>query len=202
MPYKDKKKQKQAQVEHYIRNKNKFQERRRIRKASYREEVRKYLSENPCTKCNEADPRKLSFHHREPDKKSFGIAASVSLRNLLELKEEIKKCDVLCGNCHRIYHFEEIVKTGVTRSSVRRAKIRVWFNDFLKSCSCVECGEDDYRVIDFHHRDRRTKEFEISKGLALIYNQEKIEKELIKCDPLCVNCHLVTHYEDREVIAE
>lgn len=51
-------------------------------------------------KCNAA----LEFHHKDPEKKDFGIA-SQKTRSLNEkVKLELDKCDLLCSNCHREEH--------------------------------------------------------------------------------------------------
>lgn len=46
----------------------------------------------------------LQFHHLEPSKKQFGIAASGVTKSLEEQKKEIKKCILLCANCHAEEH--------------------------------------------------------------------------------------------------
>lgn len=55
--------------------------------------------------CGESDVRCLDFHHRNPKVKSFCIAIGVKRGFSLErIKKEIKKCDVICSNCHRKFH--------------------------------------------------------------------------------------------------
>jgi 5-methylcytosine-specific restriction endonuclease McrA len=49
----------------------------------------------------------LQFHHKDPTKKKFGIAASGVTRSLEEQKEEISKCILLCANCHAEEHDEQ-----------------------------------------------------------------------------------------------
>lgn len=61
-----------------------------------------YLKENPCVDCDESDPIVLEFDHREGEKKIKDISRMVNQSFSLEkIKEEIKKCDVRCANCHR-----------------------------------------------------------------------------------------------------
>lgn len=44
----------------------------------------------------------LEFHHKDPSKKDFGISDdSIKLK---EAVEEIKKCILICSNCHRELH--------------------------------------------------------------------------------------------------
>ena len=46
-------------------------------------------------KCIEA----LQFHHVNPEEKDFEISSNHT-ENIEEMKEEIKKCVLVCGNCH------------------------------------------------------------------------------------------------------
>lgn len=42
----------------------------------------------------------LSFHHREKSGKEQTIGFLIRDRKLEEAREEAKKCDLLCSNCH------------------------------------------------------------------------------------------------------
>jgi hypothetical protein len=74
--------------------------------------IRAWLVENKksfhCNRCLIADHRVLVFHHKDPSKKEFeiGIRASGGMSKERILKE-IKKCEVLCANCHQIDHYTE-----------------------------------------------------------------------------------------------
>jgi hypothetical protein len=47
----------------------------------------------------------LSFHHRDPNKKSFELdARTMCAKKREELLEELDKCDLLCMNCHQELH--------------------------------------------------------------------------------------------------
>jgi len=47
----------------------------------------------------------LDFHHINPNEKEFGLgAARGSIVNWKKLVEEVKKCALLCANCHREIH--------------------------------------------------------------------------------------------------
>ena len=61
-----------------------------------------------CIRCGEAHPAVLDFHHRNPIEKDFQIGYMVQSQRARDLVlAEIAKCDVLCANCHRKYHWEE-----------------------------------------------------------------------------------------------
>ena len=65
-----------------------------------------YKSQFMCLHCGESRPECLDFHHMEKSKKEFHVAAIRirSKRTKAQVLEEIKKCVVLCANCHRIEH--------------------------------------------------------------------------------------------------
>lgn len=61
-----------------------------------------YLSGRSCIVCTESDILVLEFDHRNPADKKIDIAVAVGRGWKWEtLLEEINKCDVLCGNCHK-----------------------------------------------------------------------------------------------------
>lgn len=47
----------------------------------------------------------LEFHHTDPTKKDFSIAATGSTRAWKKIEIELKKCKLLCSNCHREQHY-------------------------------------------------------------------------------------------------
>ncbi len=51
------------------------------------------------SKCSDV----LEFHHLDPTKKDFSISG-YKIKNKMKIFAEIKKCVMLCANCHREYH--------------------------------------------------------------------------------------------------
>ena len=52
-----------------------------------------------CVDCGNKDPRVLDFDHLGEKKNNI---SSMKMSSLGKIKEEIKKCEVRCSNCHRI----------------------------------------------------------------------------------------------------
>jgi hypothetical protein len=72
------------------------------RKRNY---IIEYKRTHPCSRCGEKDIRCLSFHHRVPKNKRFAVDSSAARRySLHSIIAAIKKCDVLCLNCHAKVH--------------------------------------------------------------------------------------------------
>ncbi len=89
-------------------------------------------------------------------------------------------------------HYQENKDRVIQRSKLRNTKIRndirKWIWTYLSTSVCIECGESDPVLLDFHHRDRTTKEFNIGST----QNRRtlgQIQAEVAKCDVLCVVCH-------------
>lgn len=48
--------------------------------------------------------RALSFHHVDPKKKEFELSAKGLTRSWEKIQNEIKKCVLVCANCHMEIH--------------------------------------------------------------------------------------------------
>lgn len=73
--------------------------------SGYRKYIREIKSNNKCVDCQSFYPYEcMTFDHvPERGKKLFNIAHALKKNTSLEqLNEEIKKCDLLCFNCHNL----------------------------------------------------------------------------------------------------
>lgn len=67
-----------------------------------REYIRRIKRRYGCTECGyKGPPEAMHFDHLDRDQKLYKVshAASLSRKNL---KEEVRKCVLLCANCHSI----------------------------------------------------------------------------------------------------
>jgi hypothetical protein len=61
--------------------------------------------ESGCVVCNESEPCCLDFHHLDPNNKKENVSQMIRRKpNVIKFMEEIKKCIVMCSNCHRKLH--------------------------------------------------------------------------------------------------
>jgi hypothetical protein len=59
-----------------------------------------YLREHPCVDCGQNDPLVLDFDHLYD--KTYNVSYMSAFGYSIEsMKEEIKKCEIRCCNCHR-----------------------------------------------------------------------------------------------------
>jgi hypothetical protein len=54
-----------------------------------------------CILCHENDPSCLDYHHLQPKKKKFSIGSIPSTIPTQAIQIEMRKCVVVCANCHR-----------------------------------------------------------------------------------------------------
>lgn len=94
----------------YRRNKckNCYKETKKKLEKKYRQWLIDYKKKNKCSKCEITDYRVLEFHHLDSKNKEFNIENVFNKRcGLDRIKKEIKKCIIVCGNCHKIIHYKE-----------------------------------------------------------------------------------------------
>jgi len=109
MPYKDliqrKEYNKKYQKEYYKKN----IVREKLHKKRYKQNNFKwylnYKRKLFCEQCGETESCCLEFHHIDPDKKENDIGNMAFNGNSIKtMLAEIKKCKVLCSNCHKKLH--------------------------------------------------------------------------------------------------
>lgn len=119
-------------------NKEHFFERQRRARRNKAEVIQKIKEESPCQDCGRRYPYYvMDFDHKPGVQKFASVSTMVSLRYSMEaIMEEIKKCDLVCANCHRIRtHKQEYVgpikKKPPSRNKTReKLRIRSNTNEF------------------------------------------------------------------------
>ena len=144
-----------------------------------------YLS-GKCSKCGEDNIFTLSFHHKNPNEKECRVGEILSLR-WSRIETEIKKCVLLCENCHREEHF---INTGDKKGQDNKKVLL----DYKNIYECSKCGYDKCTsALEFHHNtdDKSFILASIHLRLKNVYDlEEYIKEELDKCEILCSNCHI------------
>ena len=111
MPYKDvsvrKSKHKEYSRNHYLANQEETKQRTKEAKAKLKEEWYAFKSTLKCAHCGFNHVAAMDFHHEDPKTKLGNVHEFISNGQFAKAYEEIKKCIVLCANCHRIHHHKE-----------------------------------------------------------------------------------------------
>ncbi len=97
---------------HYAKYGDAYRLRARVRKANTKrdrqDKMAEYMVGKGCEHCGIDDIRVLDFDHLDPKLKSFSIARAINESYSWDkILEEIKKCRILCANCHRIRTAEQ-----------------------------------------------------------------------------------------------
>ncbi len=87
---------------HYEQNPEYSGEKARTRSDRLKETIR-LMKGKPCMDCGGSfNSWQMDFDHRDPNEKECHISRMAALGVSLErLEEEVKKCDLVCANCHR-----------------------------------------------------------------------------------------------------
>ena len=89
--------------EHYKRNRQRYIDNARRRDQRVLQErtlfMVQYLKEHPCVDCGERDVVVLDFDHI--GEKKFALSSELKSRPWTSVLAEMKKCEVVCANCHR-----------------------------------------------------------------------------------------------------
>ena len=112
MPYKDpavrNAKQKAYSAAHYQKTKEETKQRTKKKRSALRKEWKAFKATLYCTKCGFNHHAALDFHHKDPSTKTDSVNALVSNGRYALAMKEVEKCVVLCANCHRIHHHDEL----------------------------------------------------------------------------------------------
>lgn len=129
------------------------------------------MEQKQCSKCKENKNRD-EFHKTKVSKDGLNIWC----------KE--------CQKNHKKEHYKSYKENYLSNNYQRRK----WFYDLKKSLKCNRCGFSHPAALDFHHKDKDQKLFNISKqyhGNPKL--KDEILNEISKCEVLCANCHRIEH---------
>lgn len=85
--------------------------------------------------CGESHIAALDFHHLDPSQKEFSVAILLRINDWSKIESELKKCKLVCSNCHRKSHFDanlyeqyrvEIEQRADGIVPLREIKLRRW----------------------------------------------------------------------------
>jgi hypothetical protein len=112
MTYKDPQKRKEYQKnyvkQHYLDNKEIYKQRAKESNKRYVQWFKEIKNSLVCTKCGENRPACIEFHHPEHSKKETTVATMIRKQwSRKRVLEEIAKCEILCSNCHKDFHWSQ-----------------------------------------------------------------------------------------------
>lgn len=82
----------------------------------------------------------------------------------------------------------------IERVTRRQQAALAWLRE-LRQVPCMDCGGVfPPHVMDFDHRDPKTKAFNIMSARAMLKSRDVLLAEIEKCDIVCANCHRIRTY--------
>lgn len=144
-----------------------------------------------CVQCGNQDIFVLEFHHSDGNKET-GISNLIRKgggcgNDLKSLKSEVKKCQLLCRNCHQ----------GLHHPNPKNKQHKKRLMEINGSNKCTTCGyNENTACIEFHHPNPEDKKFEIgtiSDPRRTLKKLNDYKIEIKKCKILCSNCHQKFH---------
>ena len=103
-----------------------------------------------------------------------------------------------CKSCQAKYrkeHYEKNKKRYKDKSKRNREEYKRQYYEWLKTKSCVDCGNNDMRVLEQDHLC--DKNFDISSKIGSM-TLNSLMNELEKCETVCANCHRIRTIERGE----
>jgi len=92
-----------------------------------------------------------------------------------------------------VEHYRKYGDQYRERAKIRRTAVRQDLQkklmNYLRDKFCVECHEDDIRVLEFDHINPSAKKFGIARAITYGKKWDDILEEINKCQILCANCH-------------
>jgi len=95
--------------------KNKIKEQRYKNRGLLKDYINDLKQNSKCSKCGDERWYVLDFHHLNDDAKIENISKLVNMGASKKIQEELKKCVILCSNCHRELHHLEREKGSVAQ---------------------------------------------------------------------------------------
>lgn len=111
MPYTDIAKRRECHKRYYLRNKALYKQKNERRRKDLIDFVIS-LKQKPCMDCGAQYPHYvMDFDHRDRKTKLATINSMINFHSYSKEKilDEIKKCDLVCANCHRIRTYCRVV---------------------------------------------------------------------------------------------
>ena len=139
-----------------------------------------------CVNCGNDNLFLLTFHHPNDDKEH--TVSTLMCHRWSVIEKEISKCELLCGNCHIMHHFNN--------GRISREK-KILFQK-MGFDRCSKCGyTNEFLVALCLHHYKGEKNFALrdyfkNKGLVPVI---ELMEEIDKCKVLCENCHRMEHID-------
>ena len=129
-----------------------------------------------CTRCGQERDAEHDFNWKYKDR---GIRHT-----------RCKYCQSQISKQHYENNKQAYVARARASGSIVIAENRKKLIEYLAWHPCIDCGQNDVRVLDFDHV-RGKKSEHIARLAGVGYSWSIIEAEISKCEVRCANCHRI-----------
>jgi len=109
-------------------------------------------------------------------------------KKLLPITNFVKRSTNYYPYCNKC-HYERYKKINKEKRTLLTAANKRYIKEYLQRHGCKYCGEKDPTVLQFNHKLPKNKKDKISHLVNQGYSLKTIQKEINKCEVVCVNCH-------------
>lgn len=94
-------------------------------------------------------------------------------------------------------HYRKNPEPYLARARRSRKRAKEWLKEYLTRSKCVDCGNNDARVLEFDHVNG-DKVNAVTTMANSGYSIATLEKEAAKCEIRCANCHRIRHFDESD----
>jgi hypothetical protein len=135
------------------------------------------------------DTKKCSVCQEEKTESCFGFKN----KKLGKLQSRCKECQAQYHKQHYELNKQRYLYKTKIRNKKYKKENKDFINQYKSSKGCKYCKEKTAVCLDFHHKDPKVKEANISRMKNSSHSKKTILREMSKCIVVCSNCHRKLH---------
>lgn len=97
-------------------------------------------------------------------------------------------------------HYARNKEKYLAKTKAQRAAGRAYVAKVKAHAKCVDCGINDWRVLDFDHLPEFEKGADVSKLANSGASIATIKAEMDKCEIVCANCHRIRSWQRKQAL--
>tara|TARA_Y100000310_G_scaffold91334_1_gene88685 strand:+ start:6001 stop:6831 length:831 start_codon:yes stop_codon:yes gene_type:complete len=187
MPYKDKEKRKENRKKYREEHKEEI----KLYQAQYCIDNKEKLAESKkkyYDKNKERLAKKAKLHYAL-NKEKFAQKYKKNSKSILAKQKEQRQKNPEKYNAISLKSRRKLIPQ-------HRERNKQYIKEFLLANPCIKCDEDNPVCLCFHHTDPSQKNCAVSELVDRGSSIERMNKEISKCNILCMNCHHIEHWHD------
>jgi hypothetical protein len=96
-------------------------------------------------------------------------------------------------------HYQNHKDYYIQRAQLNKDRNFKYVEDIKKRSKCTDCGNNDYRVLEFDHLPQFEKIGHIATLIRKGWTIQRLDTEIAKCDIVCANCHKIRTWARKQM---